>query len=217
MITNKIISIGGDKQEAKPSGAKLLSPQDVKSRALSATSRDDKGRSPLRQRPLITNKDIINEARKIYYDNLAQYNFSTLLKNIRNSTLLKSADRGLSPLDEKLLLDWYKNESVNAINKPPKLKRKSDYFHITVPSVGFIVGDLMDYSKFFHTNSGNRYIFTCVDQYSKYAWAFPIKHKSPEDILLYLKKIHTDLANNKYEFKTFTCDDRNEFKDMVKK
>ncbi len=77
MITNPLILIGGDKQEAKPSRAKLLSPQDVKSRALFATSKDDKGWSFLRQHLLITNKDIINEARKIYYDNLVQYNFST--------------------------------------------------------------------------------------------------------------------------------------------
>ncbi len=91
----------------------------------------------MKQHQLITNNDIINKAHKIYYNNLAQYNFSTLLKKIRSSALFNSSDR-VEPY-EKALRDWYKNESVNAINKPPKLKRKSDYFHITVPSVGFIV------------------------------------------------------------------------------
>lgn len=83
--------------------------------------------------------------------------------------------------------------------------------------MGFIAADLMDYSKFFHSNGGMRYILTAIDMYSRYAWAFPIKSKEPKEILPHLKSIHAELLKNKHNFITFTSDAGNEFKGVVKK
>ena len=38
-------------------------------------------------------------------------------------------------------------------------------------------------------NNGNRYILTCVDILSKYAWAFPLKTKTAESVITVFEKI----------------------------
>jgi hypothetical protein len=58
----------------------------------------------------------------------------------------------------------------------------------------------MDFSKYSHSNDGNNYILTAIDGYSRFTWAFPIKHKKPEEILPHLKSIHEQLITNKYHF-----------------
>ena len=40
--------------------------------------------------------------------------------------------------------------------------------------------DLIDLKKFSKLNNNNKYIFTIIDNYSKYAWAIPIKNKSAD-------------------------------------
>ena len=42
--------------------------------------------------------------------------------------------------------------------------------------------DLVDMQKYSRVNRGHKYIFTNIDIFSKYAWAFPIKSKTIKDI-----------------------------------
>ena len=75
---------------------------------------------------------------KSFYKGLAQKSLKQLLKN-KNSKL------------QKEITKIYKDQAINQVNKRPT---KDQYYHIKVPSVGFIAADLMDYSKFFHSNGG---------------------------------------------------------------
>ena len=49
--------------------------------------------------------------------------------------------------------------------------------------------DLVDIVKYSKVNRGYKYIFTNIDIFSKYAWAFPIKSKKISDIKLCFEKI----------------------------
>ena len=49
--------------------------------------------------------------------------------------------------------------------------------------------DLVDMQKYFKMNKGYKYIFTNIDIFSKYAWAFPIKSKKISDIKACFEKI----------------------------
>ena len=49
--------------------------------------------------------------------------------------------------------------------------------------------DLVDMIKYSRINKGYKYIFTNIDIFSKYAWAFPIKSKKISDIKLCFQKI----------------------------
>jgi hypothetical protein len=41
--------------------------------------------------------------------------------------------------------------------------------------------DLVDLNPYLNANKGYRYIFSCLDLFTNYAWYIPIKHKTPED------------------------------------
>ena len=49
--------------------------------------------------------------------------------------------------------------------------------------------DLVDMQKYYRVNRGYRYIFTNIDIFSKYVWAFPIKSKTIKDIKPCFQKI----------------------------
>ena len=74
------------------------------------------------------------------------------------------------------------------LNKPVihKFERKKtivnyiDHIHST---------DLVDMKMYFEINKGYTYIFTDIDIFSKYAWAFPIKSKKIQDVKLRFQKI----------------------------
>ena len=54
--------------------------------------------------------------------------------------------------------------------------------------------DLIDLKKFSKLNNNNKYIFTIIDNYSKYAWAIPIKNKSADALTDAFTKL---LLNNR--------------------
>ena len=74
------------------------------------------------------------------------------------------------------------------LNKPVthKFKRKKtivsyiDHIHSA---------DLVDMKMYSRINKGYNYIFTNIDVFSKYAWAFPIKTKKIQDVKLCFQKI----------------------------
>ena len=74
------------------------------------------------------------------------------------------------------------------LNKPitHKFKRKKtivnyiDHIHSA---------DLVDMKMYSKINKGYNYIFTNIDTFSKYAWAFPIKTKKIQDVKLCFQKI----------------------------
>ena len=49
--------------------------------------------------------------------------------------------------------------------------------------------DLVDMKKYSRLNKGIKYLFTCIDVFSKYAWVVPMKSKDGKSCLLAFKKI----------------------------
>jgi hypothetical protein len=50
--------------------------------------------------------------------------------------------------------------------------------------------DLVDVSKYADENDGYKFLLTCIDVFSKYAWAVPLKNKSGKTV--------TEAFNNIY-------------------
>ena len=74
------------------------------------------------------------------------------------------------------------------LNKPVinKFERKK----VTVNHIYEIHSyDLVDMQKCFRVNKGYKYIFTNIDIFSKYAWAFPLKTKTVKEIKSCFQKI----------------------------
>lgn len=69
--------------------------------------------------------------------------------------------------------------------------------------------DLIDMQKYSRYNGGNKYILVCIDTFSKYAWACPVKSKSADNIKQAMLKI---LNNDKNRYpKNIQSDDGREF------
>ena len=73
--------------------------------------------------------------------------------------------------------------------------------------------DLVDLSKLSGSNSKYKYILTCIDVFSKFAWAEPLLNKSAETTTEAFKKI---LSNGRKPNLIYS-DDGNEFKGECKK
>jgi hypothetical protein len=70
--------------------------------------------------------------------------------------------------------------------------------------------DLVDMDMYKGYNYRNRYLFTCIDHFSRFAFAYPIRNKTPEDVLRAFKKVidynngvmpSSILSDNGLEFK----------------
>ena len=49
--------------------------------------------------------------------------------------------------------------------------------------------DLADLSSIAKYNDGYKFLLTCIDVFSKYAWAIPLKNKSSKSIVIAFTKI----------------------------
>jgi len=119
-----------------------------------------------------------------------------------NQFLIQAKKLGIKNLQASR---WYANQKINQVTHPLK-ENRNDYVQIKVPCVGYIEADLMDYKQYYRQNKGNRYIFTAIDKYSRYAWVFSIRNKMPSDVYTHLIKIKNDLKKNDYSWLTITID-----------
>jgi transposase InsO family protein len=57
--------------------------------------------------------------------------------------------------------------------------------------------DLVDMAKLSKFNKGYRYVLTCIDIFSKYAWAIPLKSKAAGDVVNAFKELFKQAGNRK--------------------
>lgn len=67
--------------------------------------------------------------------------------------------------------------------------------------------DLVDMQKYAHQNKNFKYILTMIDNFSKFAWAFPLKSKSGKEVAATLAKV----INGQLPIKNLMADEGNEF------
>lgn len=67
----------------------------------------------------------------------------------------------------------------HVINKPILASRPNERWAI----------DLVDMQRYSSKNRGNKYILTCIDHFSRYVWARPLKNKTANDVSLALEDI----------------------------
>ena len=83
----------------------------------------------------------------------------------------------------------------NELNKPTinKFERQK----IIVNHINEIHStDLVDMTQYSKMNKGFKYIFTNIDVFSKYAYAYPLKSKKIQDIKLCFEKIFKKIKLN---------------------
>ena len=79
---------------------------------------------------------------------------------------------------------------ASELHKP--IKKPKQYRKIFVNNINDIWSlDLVEMQEFENVNNGYRYILTCIDLYSRYAWAIPLKNKTGKDTANAIQSIIT--------------------------
>ena len=86
---------------------------------------------------------------------------------------------------------WLKSQLTYQIHKPVKLKYRTRKYSLRGVDVQF-QADLVDMSKYVHENNGYKWMLTCMDCFSRYAWSIPVKTKSAENVLSAIKKVFAE-------------------------
>ena len=91
-------------------------------------------------------------------------------------------------VSRKNIQNWLKGIDAYTLHKP--IKKKFPTNRVIVRSIDQQwQADLADLSCLQKYNQGFRYVLTCIDILSKYAWAIPLKSKKSEDIVNAFKTI----------------------------
>ena len=83
---------------------------------------------------------------------------------------------------------WLNSQEAFTLHKPLRRKFKRRMVYIESIDEQF-EADLIVFDKYVSENNGNKYIFVCIDGFSKYAWALPLKNKKGEEIKKCFEKI----------------------------
>ena len=117
--------------------------------------------------------------------------------------------------------EFIEKQNIHQVHKRIENKKK-DYKHFTATSINEIFQiDLIDYSKYGRQNKGYKWLFVCIDVFSRKSYGFPMKDKRPASVLDAFKKIniipvavyHDDGGEYKGVFKKYL--EENKIVDMV--
>ena len=125
----------------------------------------------------------------------------------------KSKQKGL-PYTYREVKKWYNEQPVNQIYKIPQKIKKYNKIVSHRVQPGSFQADLMDLKKYSQWNKGYKYLLNIIDIYSRYAWSFPIKQKTPEQIKELIRKVMNEVNPSDI---WITFDKGSEFKGSVKK
>lgn len=92
---------------------------------------------------------------------------------------------GIGRLKQKVKHDpvqWLSQEAVYTLHKPARKNYPRN--RMNVPGIDAQwQADLVDMQAYTKYNNGYRYILTCIDIFSKYAWAVPLKKKTGAEVV----------------------------------
>ena len=85
-------------------------------------------------------------------------------------------------LSKKQVADWLSGQDTYTLHKP--IRRKFNRRRVLVGKVDQQwQADLVDLQIIYKNNDGYKYLLTCIDVLSKYAWVVPLKNKTGKSIV----------------------------------
>jgi len=84
-------------------------------------------------------------------------------------------------ISRKYVKQWLENQNTYTIHKPSRKRYGRN--KVLVSSIDEQwQADLVDLQSLEKHNEGYRYLLTCIDLFSKFAWAIPLKSKTSENV-----------------------------------
>ncbi|GFY13349.1 uncharacterized transposon-derived protein F54H12.3 [Trichonephila clavipes] len=102
-------------------------------------------------------------------------------------------------VSRKDIKNWLQTKESYTLHKPVR-KKKIDTNRVIVGRINQqFQADLVDMQSLSSFNDGYKYLLTCIDVLSKYAWAMPLKNKKSESIVSAFKKIFSERIPKKLQ------------------
>ena len=97
-------------------------------------------------------------------------------------------EKGKNEISRKQVPDWLSQHDVYTLHKPARRRYKRS--RVIVPGIDALFqGDLVDLQNLSCYNKGYKYLLTCIDISSKYAWVLPLKSKQGQELVKAFQKI----------------------------
>ena len=97
-------------------------------------------------------------------------------------------EKGKNKISRKQVRDWLSQQDVYTLHKPARRRYKRS--RVIVPGINAqFQADLVDLQNLSRYNKGYKYLLTCVDIFSKYAFVLPLKTKQGQELVEAFQKI----------------------------
>ena len=88
-------------------------------------------------------------------------------------------EKGKNKISRKQVRDWLSQQDVYTLHKPARRRYKRS--RVIVPGINAqFQADLVDLQNLSRYNKGYKYLLTCVDIFSKYAFVLPLNLKTKQ-------------------------------------
>ena len=85
-------------------------------------------------------------------------------------------------ISRKQVQDWLSQQDIYTLRKPARRHYKRS--RVIVPGIDAqFQADLVDVQNLSRFNKGYKYLLTCIDIFSKYAWVVPLKTKQGQELV----------------------------------
>ncbi|GFT35665.1 uncharacterized transposon-derived protein F54H12.3 [Trichonephila clavipes] len=101
------------------------------------------------------------------------------------NALYRALDNRVKTKDIK---QWLETKETYTLHKPARRRFKRNRVLVGGIEEQF-QADLLDLQSLSQYNNGYKYLLTCIDVFSKYAWAIPLRDKKSKSILKGFEKI----------------------------
>ena len=102
--------------------------------------------------------------------------------------VFRAAKRALSSITRADVDRWFEDQRPYTVHKPVRLRFKRNKTIVKSIDDQWQT-DLCDMQSKSSHNDGNAYILTCIDCFSKYAWAEPLQQKTADNIIKAMSRI----------------------------
>ena len=91
-------------------------------------------------------------------------------------------EKGKNKISRKQVRDWLSQQDVYTLHKPAQRRYKRSRVIVFGIDEQF-QADLVDLQNLSRYNKGYKYLLTCIDIFSKYAWVLPLKSKQGQELV----------------------------------
>ena len=124
----------------------------------------------------VPKKDSLHFLSDYYFDTKSPVAFTSPL------ALYREANKHYPSLTFRQVKTWLQSKDTYTLHKPVRYNFPRNRVIVTEFD-GQWQADLMDISSLARFNKGYKFLLTCIDVFSKFAWVVPLKNKTGESLV----------------------------------